>query len=282
MNGTLALCADDFGLDRATSMTIAGLAAAGRLQAVSCLVNLACWRDCAPLLAALPAGVARGLHFNLTEGAPLSAALGRVWRAPPPLARLLGAAAFGRLPGAAIAAELDAQWRAFVDATGRPPDFVDGHQHVHALRGVRGAVLRRAAAAGVPVRSTGHVVGPGFAFKRRVIEACGGRALARALAAQGTAHNAVLVGVYDFGARDYRALMRGWLAALVARSSERPSERVALLFCHPGANGDASPHDAIASARRAEAAYLGSAAFADDLAQSGLTTAWPWRRSSAG
>jgi len=136
------------------------------------------------------------------------------------------------------------------------------------------------------VRSTGHVVGPGFAFKRRVIEVCGGRALARALAAQGTAHNAVLVGVYDFGARDYRALMRGWLAALVARSSERPSERsserVALLFCHPGANGDASPHDAIASARRAEAAYLGSAAFADDLAQSGLTTAWPWRRSSAG
>jgi len=278
MTRTLALCADDFGLDRATSATIAELASAGRLQAVSCIVNLAPWRDCAPLLAALPGGVARGLHFNLTEGAPLSAALGRTWTAPPPLARLLGAAALGRLPHEAIEAELDAQWHAFVEASGAPPDFIDGHQHVHALRGVRAAVLRRARVAGVPVRSTGCVVGPGFTFKRRVIEAAGGRALARALAAQGTPHNAALVGVYDFGARDYRALMRGWLAALAARATDG----VTLLFCHPGATGEASAHDAIAAARRAEAAYLGSTAFAEDLARAAVTTAWPWRRSSAG
>lgn len=278
MTRVLAVCADDFGLDQATSRTIAALAAAGRLQAVSCLTNLATWHDCAPMLAGLPPEVARGLHFNLTEGAPLSQALRDIWPAPPPLARLLAAAALGRLPSGAIAIELDAQWRAFVQATGRPPDFVDGHQHVHALRGVREALLRRAAAAGVPVRSTGHVVGPGYAFKRRVIEACGGRALAHALAAQGLAHNAALVGVYDFGPREYRALMRGWLAAL---RTERP-HGVTLLFCHPGAAGEASAHDAIAAARCAEAAYLGSPQFVDDLAAAGVTTAWPWRRSSGG
>ena len=276
MTRMLAVCADDFGLDRATSRTVAELAAAGRLQAVSCLTNLAAWRDCAPLLAGLPPDVARGLHFNLSEGTPLSEALRDAWPTPQPLARLLAAAALGRLPGGAIEAELDAQWSAFVHATGHAPDFVDGHQHVHALRGVRDAVLRRARAAGVPVRSTGHVVGPGYAFKRRVIEACGGRALAQALAAQGLVHNAALVGVYDFGPRDYRALMRGWLAALRA---DRPGG-VTLLFCHPGAAGDASSHDAIAAARRAEAAYLGSAAFVDDLAAAGVTAAWPWRRSS--
>lgn len=275
MTRALALCADDFALDRATSETIAALAAAGRLQAVSCMSHAAAWRECAPLLAALPAGVARGLHFDLSENAPRARELARLWPAPPSLARLIAAAALDRLPRAAIAAELDAQWQAFVDATGVAPDFIDGHQHVHALRGVRAAVLARARAAGVPVRSTGRIVGPGWAFKRRVIEACGGRALARALAAEGLPHNAALSGVYDFGAHDYRRLMRRWLAAL-------PAGGATLLFCHPGAAGAASARDAIAPARLAEAAYLGSAAFAEDLAAFDLRPAWPWRRSSAG
>ena len=144
MTSALALCADDFALDRATSETIAALAAAGRLQAVSCMSHAAAWRECAPLLAALPAGVARGLHFDLTENAPRARELARLWPVPPPLARLIAAAALDRLPRAAIAAELDAQWQAFVDATGAAPDFIDGHQHVHALRGVREAVLARA------------------------------------------------------------------------------------------------------------------------------------------
>lgn len=271
----LALCADDFALDHATSQTIAALASAGRLQAVSCMSHARAWRDCAPLLAALPAGVARGLHLDLTENAPRARALARLWPAPPPLARLIAMAALGRLPHAAITAELDAQWQAFGDATGAAPDFVDGHQHVHALRGVREAVLQRARAAGVPVRSTGRIVGPGWAFKRGVIAACGGRALARALAAAGVPHNAALSGVYDFGTHDYRRLMRRWLAAL-------PASGPTLLFCHPGAAGAASARDAIAAARVAEAAYLGSPAFRDDLAEAGLRPAWPWRRSSGG
>ena len=53
--------------------------------------------------------------------------------------------------------EVRAQFEAFADAFGRPPDFVDGHQHVHLFPQVREAVLEtreldRAERLGAPVR----------------------------------------------------------------------------------------------------------------------------------
>ena len=46
-----------------------------------------------------------------------------------------------RLDRARIAAELRRSSQAFAAAFGRPPDFVDGHQHVHSLPQVRDALL---------------------------------------------------------------------------------------------------------------------------------------------
>ncbi|MDE2277411.1 MAG: ChbG/HpnK family deacetylase, partial [Burkholderiales bacterium] len=43
MTRTLALCADDYGLAPAIDHGILGLLAAGRLSALSCLVNGAAW-----------------------------------------------------------------------------------------------------------------------------------------------------------------------------------------------------------------------------------------------
>ena len=40
--------------------------------------------------------------------------------------------------------ELRRQWDAFIESRGRPPDFLDGHQHIHLLPGVRQVVLRLA------------------------------------------------------------------------------------------------------------------------------------------
>ena len=45
------------------------------------------------------------------------------------------------LDRAALAREADAQITAFTQAFGRPPDFIDGHQHVHLFPQVRDAVL---------------------------------------------------------------------------------------------------------------------------------------------
>lgn len=267
----LLLCADDFGLHAGVDRAIAELVGLGRIGALSCLTNLPRWREAVAGAMALRSRAMVGLHLNLTEGVPVSATLARRWQRLPGLAKLIGAAHLRLLPRAAIAAEVDAQWLAFEHAAGRPPDFVDGHQHVHHLPGVREAVVERVARAGVALRSTAHVAGPGDAFKRAVIERTGGRMLARLARRRGIACNAVLLGAYGFEG-DYRERMQGWLARVPAGG--------ALLFCHPGHRAD--PHDTgsfpdpIAAARGREYAYLAGDAFAEDLAAAGVTLSRRW------
>ena len=269
------LCADDFGVSPGVSQAIARLAGSERLGAASCITTGRHWRAQAPRLRDLPASVQIGLHFNLSEGQPLSPDLARTWPQFPALPRLIALAhlglGLGLLPRSALAAEFTAQWDAFVLATGHAPHYVDGHQHVHHLPGVR-ELLLAAVPPALPMRNTGHVLGPAFAVKRWLIERTGGTALQRALAQRGTPHNTALLGVYDFQASDYRRLMQHWLARLPAEGG--------LLFCHPGdaggADGDAA--DPIAAARLREAAYLGSAAFADDLAAAHVRLGAAWHR----
>ncbi|MDQ6679628.1 MAG: ChbG/HpnK family deacetylase, partial [Pseudomonadota bacterium] len=245
--------------------------AAGRLSAVSCLVNGVHWADGALLLRGMPADVDLGLHFNLTEGRPQSAELAHVWPQLPALPRLIAMAHLRRVPRAAIRAELEAQLGAFGVSVGRAPRFIDGHQHVHHLPGVR-SILLDAVARMQPkpaVRNTGHVLGPAYGVKRTLIERTGGRALARELMRRGIAHNAALTGVYDFEAPHYRVLMQRWLAEVGSEG--------ALLFCHPGAPAKARASDPIAAARLREFAYLRSADFGADLAASGFTLGPVWR-----
>ena len=78
-------------------------------------------------------------------------------------------------------------------------------------------------------------------------------------------------GVYDFAEPDYRALMQRWLAALPAEGG--------LLFCHPGDHADGDPPDAIGVARAREIAYLGSTAFAEDLAAADVRLGRVWQTS---
>ena len=270
----LQVCADDFGLMPAISRGIAQLAQLGRLTAISCLTNGPHWPGSAPMLADLPTGVDRGLHFNLTEGVPLSAELRRRWPRLPALHTLILRAHLGRLPLREIGCEWRAQFRAFSEQVGAPPRFVDGHQHVHHLPGIREVVLEHVTAgpAGIAVRNTGHMRGPGNSLKRCLIERTGGRQLQRLLLRAGIAHNRALLGAYDFKDQDYRGRMQRWLAAAPPHGG--------LLFCHPAASAVASSgadaHDPIAPARLREAAYLGSSAFVEDLAEAsvGLGRAW--------
>ena len=269
---TLAVCADDFGLTRGVSRGIAALALAQRVNAISCLANMPHWQRDAALLNDVPPSVNLGLHFNLTEGEPLSAELREAWPRLPELWRLIAGAHLGAIPREAIAAEFAAQHRAFVEATGREPDFVDGHQHVHHLPGVREVVLDAvlSTAPRPAVRNTGRLPGRGFGIKRGLIAGTGGQSLQHELARRGIAHNAALLGVYDFRPGSYRRCMQGWLAAVPAEG--------ALLFCHPGSPEDGAASDAIAAARGPEADYLRSEAFVDDLRSAGVVLGPVWRR----
>ncbi len=272
---TLAVCADDFGIAPGISSAIATLAGAGRLTATTCLVNGPHWPEAARALRALPRSVELGLHLNLTEGAPRSRQLAARWPAFPDVRRMIVLAQLGRLPRGELRDELDAQLAAFVAGVGRAPDFIDGHQHVHHLPVVRDLVLDLAEhiRPRPAVRSTARLLGRGSTVKRWVIERTGGRALGAELRRRGLPHNHALLGAYGFDRPDYGALVREWLAHVPADG--------ALLFCHPGRALPSDPPDAIAAAREREFAYLGSAAFGDDLAAAGVALGPVWQVAAA-
>ena len=266
----LMLCADDFGLDSGISIAIARLARAGRLNAVSCISTSAGWPDDAEWLRGMPPSVSLGLHFNLTHGRPLSRRLARVWPSFPSLAHLTARAHLGLLPRAELLAEFQAQFGAYVKAIERPPNFIDGHQHVHHLPVVRNIILDAVEhIQPMPaLRSTAPVLGDGADLKRWLIEHAGGRGLARELRRRVIPHNASLLGIYDFTSSDYRLLMQGWLACV-------PPEG-ALLLCHPGGVSSVGTHDPIGAARIRELNYLSSDAFTLDLAAAGVSLGSVW------
>ncbi|UZF92580.1 ChbG/HpnK family deacetylase [Bosea sp. NBC_00550] len=136
------LCADDFALTDGVSRAILDLLGRGKLTATGAMTNRPHWRRLAPELAAFAGKADLGLHLNLTCAAPItkmpSLAPGGTL---PGLKDVARAAASSGTVRAEIAAEIARQLDAFEDALGRPPDFVDGHQHVHVLPGVRRALL---------------------------------------------------------------------------------------------------------------------------------------------
>lgn len=142
----IVICADDFGMNPGVDEAVLQLAAQGRLSATSCMSGAPRFRADAAALAA--SGLQTGLHLNFTE------ALGDARGLYLPLSRLIALAYLRRLDGARLRAQIARQLDDFEDAMGRAPDFVDGHQHVHQLPQLRGALLaeleRRYAAADPP------------------------------------------------------------------------------------------------------------------------------------
>src|SRR3712207_8054014 len=138
----VVLCADDFGLTEGVSGGILDLARRGRLSATSVMSHRPCWRILAPELAGLGGSLGVGLHLTLSLGRPLGAmrqfAPGGVF---PPFADVLRKSFLRKLPADEIRQQIDRQLSAFEAAFWRPPPFVDGHQHVHVLPGVREPLL---------------------------------------------------------------------------------------------------------------------------------------------
>lgn len=137
------LCARDYGLSAGVSRGILELGANKRISAASALVTLPRWVEDGPRLAQQGRRtLALGLQLNLTLGRPLGtmpklAAGGAL----PGYGSLLRAAVARQLDLDEIKAEILRQMRAFEDRVGFPADYVAGHEHVHVLPGVRGALL---------------------------------------------------------------------------------------------------------------------------------------------
>ncbi|MCK0207178.1 ChbG/HpnK family deacetylase [Starkeya koreensis] len=273
----IVVCADDYGLSAGVSEAIEALIEQRRLSATGAMTGLPGWKRRAGDLKALvrqhPADI--GLHFTLTGQRPLSPARGlaRDGRLPE-IGPLILRALAGALPRAAIRDELRAQLDAFEDMWDAPPDFLDGHQHAHALPGIRAIVVEELSArysgrlpwlrnctepaAGMRQRRIGR-------RKAMVIGALAAGA-AGAAARAGFPVNDSFRGLYNFTPDPpYREVFRAALAGPGAR---------ALVHCHPGTvDEELRRLDPLLEPREREFAYLASGACGEDLAAAGLRPA---------
>src|SRR5215471_5157876 len=141
------LCADDYGISPSVNAAIRDLVVRGRINATSVMVVTPSFHGAeAQALQALNSKaqrVAIGLHLTLSAPhRPLSEGFRPLRHgAFPPLGILLTQACLGLLTPDTLTAEIARQIRAFVEHFGRPPDFIDGHQHVQLFPQVREALL---------------------------------------------------------------------------------------------------------------------------------------------
>jgi chitin disaccharide deacetylase len=260
--------ADDYAMDEGVDAAVLTLARQGVVTATSAMVLSPRWPDAGRRLADVP--VSRGLHLDLTS--PFAEA-GHAGLARP-LARLMAAAYGGQLDRSAVRRAIDGQLDRFEAVTHAPPDFVDGHQHVHQLPGIRAeliAALRdRFGQASRAIALRVCAARRWRGLKAFIIEHTGACAFAALAGARAHPMNSDFAGVYGFSPRaDLAGLWRGWLAGL---QGERP-----LVMCHvAGDRAAAGFPDGIRAARVNEMKWLGSPAFEDLCAELGIKRA-AWR-----
>jgi hypothetical protein len=267
----VALCADDYALSPGDDEGILALAVQKRISAFSCMTASVRWPAAAAALRPLFDSIDIGLHFTLTQLAPLGP-MPRL--APdgafPPMGRLYARAALRAIDAGEIAQELERQLSAFKAATGREPDFLDGHHHVHQLPVVRDVVARIWGKRPGWIRNTAtplaNIFSRGVAQPRAIAIASYGRAARRVWTSAGIKTNADFAGVRNFTERDsYGVLMRAYL---------KGAQPGLLIMCHPGRPDDElGKIDHAVASRADELAYLSSAEFPADLAAAGCKVA---------
>jgi predicted glycoside hydrolase/deacetylase ChbG (UPF0249 family) len=271
------LCADDYGAAPGVSAAIRELISRRRINATSVMVAAPHFdSEDAAALAKLNSGEKRaalGLHVTLTGPLrPLSANFSPLHHGRfLPLNAMLRRATARRLQPEPLANEIAAQLRKFIDVFGRPPDFLDGHQHIQLFPQVRDAFLKVVAerAPTAWVRQCGRA-----RRGRRVrdhkalvldILSLGFRRKARKL---GIAVNPAFAGSYAFKSRaNYARLFPRFLSGLPDGG---------LIMCHPGVvDTGLKGLDSLTTLREQEFAYFGSDAFLQVLAEHNVALARP-------
>lgn len=271
------LCADDYGISPGVSAAIRELVLQGHINATSVMVASPNFNaDEAAALDTLNSGKKRaaiGLHVTLTapykpitgDFTPLRD--GRFF----PLNQMLQAAIMRRLQPERLTIEIATQLRLFVEFFGRPPDFLDGHQHVHLFPQVRDAFLKIAAetAPEAWVRQCGRT-GPGRLNDRKAllldILSLGLRRKAKRL---GIAFNPGFAGTYSFRPNaDIVRLFPRFLAGLPDGG---------LIMCHPGfVDAELKALDLLTTLREREFAFFSSDNFLKVLAAQNVALERPY------
>jgi predicted glycoside hydrolase/deacetylase ChbG (UPF0249 family) len=264
------LCADDYGIAPGVNTAIRDLIARGRLNATSVMVVAPSFTRNELDALSKAGNAAIGLHLTLTAPfKPLTADFTPLAQGVfHPVQSMLRLALLRRLDRAALAREVEAQLAAFAQGFGRPPDFIDGHQHVHLFPQIRDIVLDAAQrlAPGAWVRqcvSVGPLRGRVGDPKGLLIDALS-RAVRRRARKLGIKTNPAFAGTYTYRPdADFARLFPGFLAGLPEGG---------LVMCHPGQVDDELKRlDPLTTVREREYAYLSSPAFPGALESYGLT-----------
>lgn len=265
MTRLFRLIADDYGLAPGVSDAIIDLIERERLTGTSCMTGFPEWQREAARIKPLGGAAALGLHLTLTDQ---PAVTGRSGLAPegrlPPLASLALPVRRGRIDERAIHAELDAQYDRFVEALGRRPDFIDGHQHVHFLPVARRWLLERLGGAGdkPALRGAPALTGRLASPKVAVIAALA-TGFDRAMRRAGFVVMTPLRGIYDW--RQPEKFQS------VLQDAVKTPPHDGVFMCHPGHVDDTlRARDPMQGAREAEFTVLGSDEFGALIRDAGI------------
>ncbi|SON49687.1 ChbG/HpnK family deacetylase [Vibrio tapetis] len=240
----LIICADDYAMSAEVDMAIINLLEKKRISATSCMTLMPDWLKSAEHLKPYQADAALGLHFDLGHIGSLGT--------------LMANAVTRRSDKQALLRTLQTQLDNYEDALDQAPDYLDGHQHVHAFPQVRDVVLdelsKRYSGGKLWIRDPAvPLTGHDSAIKAVVIQALNLN-FKRQIQATKFKHNNGFAGLYSISEQaDFATMMEGWLQSLPHQG---------LIMCHPATSGASVEH---ALARSQEYDYLMSDRYRDFL-----------------
>lgn len=243
---------DDLGLSEAVNGAVLALAQAKKISSASLMSLGKINKEVAVELHEY--GIDLGLHLDFTSILFQKAYPYATFSQPTTLTKLIGAAWLRCLDKVWIRSAIEQQLDYFEKSIGRPPVFIDGHQHVHQFPQIReqlGAVIQeRYSNNALAIRSTRPL---SFNVKAQMIYALGGSALDNRCQKEKYVQNKVLAGVYDF--QHFSKLPHYWAQWL----TQLPVAG-GVIMCHPALSGFEWQDD-IRFAREAEYRWLMSPLF---------------------
>ncbi|AKR44729.1 ChbG/HpnK family deacetylase [Methylophilus sp. TWE2] len=260
----LIICADDYAQSPAIDAAILALIERGVVTAASCMTLSPEWPGSARALTpAIRHHADIGVHLDFTQ-------FSHTIRYPHSLLVLRSLS--GILNRQAVVDNIQQQLDAFELALQTPPDYVDGHLHVHQLPVIREALVN------ILQQRYGHLPfterpwlrisspPPGSGLKARIIHWLGAEKLKRLANAAGFRFSPLLLGVYDFegDAASYQAHWMSWVKQLkqLAFAPGPEADLPPVLMCHPARpTQKIDSDDPIAVARMVEWQVMQSADF---------------------